>query len=132
MTGIGMIYNFSHGHADMGDFPPIWKRMQPYVVAVNVTGMVPSARLIAVSGRSAGGNDIIDQSGYQRGPVGVIAEQGGDAEVTLGNDLRGVAPEGAGAARVGWSAAEIRFRVDDLRFGSTDKLKHYRLSNLHK
>jgi hypothetical protein len=25
-----------------------------------------------------------------RGPVGIIAEQGGDAEVTLGNDLRGL------------------------------------------
>jgi hypothetical protein len=31
----------------------------------------------------------IQHSGW-RGPIGLIAEQGGDAEVTLGNNLRGL------------------------------------------
>lgn len=92
VTGVGMVYNFSHGHADVADFPATWKRMQPYVVTVNVTGMVPSGKLISPS---QGDHElemmrVIVQSGW-RGPVGLIAEQGGDAEVTLGNNLRGLA-----------------------------------------
>jgi len=92
VSGVGMVYNFSHGHADMADFPAIWKRMQPYVVTVNVTGMIASEKLIPPS---QGDHElemmrIIEQSGW-RGPVGLIAEQGGDAEVTLSNNLRGLA-----------------------------------------
>ncbi len=92
ITDVGMVYNFSHGHTDMADFANIWKRMQPYVVTVNVTGMITSGKLIPPS---QGDHElemmrIISQSGW-RGPVGLIAEQGGDAEVTLGNNLRGLA-----------------------------------------
>jgi sugar phosphate isomerase/epimerase len=89
--GIGMVYNFSHGHGDISNFPAIWNRIEHYVVAVNVSGMVTSERLIPPS---QGDHELdmlrtIQQSGW-RGPVGLIAEQGGDAEVTLGNDLRGL------------------------------------------
>jgi hypothetical protein len=57
----------------------------------SVTGMVMDGRLIPPS---QGDHELemlrtIQQSGW-RGPIGVIAEQGGDAEVTLGNDLRGL------------------------------------------
>jgi sugar phosphate isomerase/epimerase len=91
VSGVGMVYNFSHGHADMADFPAIWKRIQRCVVAVNVSGMVTSERLVPPS---QGDKELdmlraIQQSGW-RGPIGLIAEQGGDAEVTLGNDLRGL------------------------------------------
>jgi sugar phosphate isomerase/epimerase len=89
--GIGMIYNFSHGHGDISNFPAIWNRIEQYVVAVNVSGMVTSERLIPPS---QGSHELemlrtIQQSGW-RGPIGVIAEQGGDAEVTLADDLRGL------------------------------------------
>ncbi len=89
--GVGMVYNFSHGHADVANFPAIWKRIQRYVVAVNVTGMVADERLIPPS---QGDHELamlrtIQQSGW-RGPIGLIAEQGGDAEVTLGQNLRGL------------------------------------------
>jgi sugar phosphate isomerase/epimerase len=40
VNDIGIVYNFSHGHEDIADFPAVWKRIQPYVVTVNVTGMV--------------------------------------------------------------------------------------------
>jgi sugar phosphate isomerase/epimerase len=91
VDGVGMIYNFSHGHADIADFPAIWKRIAPYVVAVNVSGMVTSERLIPPS---QGDKELdmlrtIQGSGWH-GPIGLIAEQGGDAEVTLANDLRGL------------------------------------------
>jgi sugar phosphate isomerase/epimerase len=89
--GVGMVYNFSHGHGDIADFPAIWKRIEHYVVAVNVTGMVMNGRIIPPS---QGDKELemmrtIQQSGWH-GPIGLIAEQGGDAEVTLGNNLRGL------------------------------------------
>jgi sugar phosphate isomerase/epimerase len=90
VSGVGMVYNFSHGHADIADFPALWKRIQPYVVAVNVTGMVSDGRLIPPSqgDHELGMLRTIQQSGWH-GPIGLIAEQGGDAEVTLRNNLRG-------------------------------------------
>lgn len=93
ITGVGMIYNFSHGHDDIADFPAIWKRIQPYVVTVNLTGMVVNgADKLMPPG--AGDQElkmmkVIEQSGW-KGPVGVIAEQGGDAEETLRACLQGV------------------------------------------
>jgi sugar phosphate isomerase/epimerase len=93
ITNVGMVYNFSHGHNDIADFPAIWKRIQPYVVAVNVTGMVEDgeSKLMPPSQGEfeLGMMRVILESGWS-GPVGLIAEQGGDAEVTLGNNLRGL------------------------------------------
>jgi len=91
VSNVGMVYNFSHGHGDVADFPALWKRMRQHVVAVNVTGMVKDERLIPPS---QGDHELemlrtIQQSGW-RGPLGLIAEQGGDAEVTLGRNLRGL------------------------------------------
>ncbi len=92
-TDVGMVYNFSHGHNDVADFPAVWKRMKPYVVAVNVTGMVPDGES-KIMPPSQGDFEqsmlrVILESGW-RGPIGLIAEEGGDAEVTLGNYLRGL------------------------------------------
>jgi sugar phosphate isomerase/epimerase len=89
--GVGMVYNFSHAHGDMANFSAVWKRIERYVVAVNVSGMAADERLIPPS---QGDNELdmlrtIARSGW-RGPIGVIAEQGGDAEVTLAGDLRGL------------------------------------------
>jgi len=91
VNGVGMVYNFSHGHRDVADFPAIWKRIRPYVVAVNVTGMVIDERLLPPS---QGEHELemlrtIQESGWH-GPIGLIAEQGGDAEVTLSTNLRGL------------------------------------------
>lgn len=91
VSGVGMVYNFSHGHQDVADFPPIWKRIRPYVVAVNVTGMVMDEHLLPPS---QGEHELemlrtIQASGWH-GPLGLIAEQGGDAEATLSNNLRGL------------------------------------------
>jgi sugar phosphate isomerase/epimerase len=91
VTGVGMIYNFSHGHGDIDDFPAKWKRMKPYVVAVNVTGMVKSEALIppAQGEHELEMLRVIHKSKW-KGPIGLIAEQGGDAEVTLSNGLIGI------------------------------------------
>ena len=93
VAGVGMIYNFSHGHDDIGDFPAIWKRIQPYVIIVNITGMVMNGkdRIIPPSqgDRELGMMRVIEKSGWH-GPIGLIAEQGGDAEITLSNNLNGL------------------------------------------
>jgi sugar phosphate isomerase/epimerase len=93
VTGVGMVYNFSHGHEDIADFPAIWKRIQPYVVAVNITGMGQNGNRLIPPSQGDKELDMmrtILESGW-RGPVGLIAEQGGDAEVTLRNGLEGTA-----------------------------------------
>ena len=103
VADIGMVYNFSHAHdGDHDDtigFPALWKRIQSHVVAVNITGMGPSKGIIYPSE----GNEelemmrVIQESGW-RGAVGLIAEKGGDAEVTLSNYIKGI----------DWLAAEIK------------------------
>jgi sugar phosphate isomerase/epimerase len=102
VTGVGIVYNFNHArdedHDDTKNFPAIWKMIQPYVVAVNVTGIRHPNELIYPG---QGDSELemmrtIQQSGW-RGPVGIIAEKGGDAEVTLRNYLTGI----------DWLAAEI-------------------------
>jgi len=102
VTGVGMVYNFSHGHWDIDDFAAKWARMKPYVVAVNVSGMVKSEALIPPG---QGDHElemlhVILQSGW-KGPIGLIAEQGGDAEVTLSNGLAGLKWLGKELARPG-------------------------------
>jgi sugar phosphate isomerase/epimerase len=102
VTDVGIVYNFSHArdphHDDTIDFPSLWKKIQPHVMVVNVTGMRMDGQLIYPS---QGDSELqmmrtIQESGW-RGPVGVIAEKGGDAEQTLKNYLVGL----------DWLAAEI-------------------------
>ena len=102
ITGVGMVYNFSHGHWDIDDFRAKWKRMKPYVVAVNVSGMVKSEALIppAQGDHELEMLHVIRLSGW-KGPIGLIAEQGGDAEITLGNGLMGLQWLGKELARPG-------------------------------
>ena len=82
VTDVGMVYNFSHGHNDIADFPTVWKRIQPYVVAVNVTGMVKDGESKIMPPSQGefelGMLRVILDSGW-RGPIGLIAEQGGNA-----------------------------------------------------
>ena len=103
ISDVGMVYNFSHTHDaqhdDTVDFPALWRRIQSHVVAVNVTGMGPTDKLVYPS---QGTNElammrVIAQSGW-KGPVGIIAEKGGDAAVTLANYRTGVV----------WLAAELQ------------------------
>jgi sugar phosphate isomerase/epimerase len=102
VSDVGIVYNFSHArdphHDDTVDFPALWKRIQPLVLAVNVTGMRMDGQIIYPS---QGDSELammrtIQESGWH-GPVGVIAEKGGDTEITLKNYLIGV----------DWLAAEL-------------------------
>ncbi len=103
VRGVGMVYNFSHArdgfHDDSKNFPELWRKMKDHVVAVNITGMRTDEDVVYPS---QGDSELemmrtIQESGW-RGPIGLVAEKGGDAEVTLGNYIVGL----------DWLAAELR------------------------
>jgi len=95
ITNVGMVYNFSHArdadHDDSKDFQRLWSLIKDHVVAVNISGMSWEGRLVYPSegDKELEMMRVIEASGW-RGPVGLIAEKGGDAEVTLRNYLRGL------------------------------------------
>jgi len=103
VKNVGMVYNFSHSrdslHDDAKNFAPLWQKMRPYVLAVNVVGL---SEIHDVVLPSAGDYEIsmmrtIQNSGW-RGPIGVIGGLGpGDAEQNLRDNLVGI----------NWLAAEI-------------------------
>lgn len=103
VTGVGMVYNFSHSRDDLHDdsknFSELWERIKPNVVAVNITGMRWEGKEVYPS---QGDSELdmmrtIQDSGWT-GPIGLIAEKGGDAEVTLRNYIIGL----------DWLADELR------------------------
>ena len=100
---VGIVYNFSHCrdelHDDTTDFQALWKKIQPYVLAVNVSGVAFEGLVIYPSQGDAELEMMrtIQDSGWQ-GAVGLIAEKGGDAEITLRNCLTGLH----------WLAAELQ------------------------
>jgi len=97
VTNVGMVYNFHHGHAHIARFPELWKRMQPYVLAVNLNGMEAGGdergRKILTLGKGdceLGMMRVIEESGW-RGRVGVIDHRPEtDSEVTLRENLQGL------------------------------------------
>jgi hypothetical protein len=103
VTDVGIVYNFSHArdqfHDDTANFPPLWKKIKPYVVAVNITGTCMDGTSIYLSqgDRELEMMRTIQDSGWG-GPIGLLAEKGGDAQVTLANHLKGL----------DWLAAELK------------------------
>lgn len=92
---VGMVYNFTHArdkvHDDSKVFATLWPKMKPHIVEVNITGMAMDGTVLYPS---QGDSElemmgIIQKSGW-KGPVGITAEKGGDAEVTLKNYLVGL------------------------------------------
>ncbi|MEO8792751.1 MAG: LamG-like jellyroll fold domain-containing protein, partial [Chthoniobacteraceae bacterium] len=91
------MFNFHHWHGSLVDFPALFTRMQPYLLAVNLNGM--RADTTQYSGVRFVGTDeselammrVVAESGW-RGPVGIINEHGDlDAADALARNLRGIA-----------------------------------------
>jgi len=102
-SDVGVVYNFSHArdwlHDDSRDFLELWRKIKKHVVAVNITGMCMDGEFVYPS---QGDSELemmrtIQDSGWT-GPVGVLAEKGDDAEVTLSRYLIGL----------DWLAAELK------------------------
>jgi hypothetical protein len=104
---VGLVYNFLTAHDELHDdtvnFRAVWMKIKPYVVAVNVNRMRPDGDLMKGILYPSQGDREFDmmrtiQESRWSGPVGLIAEKGGDAEITLKNDMAGL----------DWLAAELR------------------------
>lgn len=99
VTDVGMVYDFAHGrdelHDDSSNFPALWKQAKAYVVEVNIGHM--SANGATQGNRELEMMRIVQDSGW-RGPIGLDAMQGGDAEVALKSAL----------LEFDWLSAELR------------------------
>lgn len=97
LDNVGIVYNFHHGHGHLGRFPELLKLMQPWLLAVNLNGMVPGGdaqgQKILPPGKGTAELEmmrILQQSGWT-GPVGIIDHlPETDSELTLGENLTGL------------------------------------------
>jgi sugar phosphate isomerase/epimerase len=94
---VGIVYNFHHGHDQMDRFPELFKKMQPYLLAVNINGMIADGpkkgKMILPLGqgdRELAMLKIIQTSGY-RGPIGILNHRAEvDAEQGLRENIEGL------------------------------------------
>ena len=136
ITNCGISYNQHHGHGHVDRFPALLEKMKPYLLALNLNGMIRDgdAKGQLVVPLAQGELDlsllkIIKDSGW-RGPVGILNHTDEDAEARLLDNLDGLAwlrkeldkPGSAGAKPVprSWKAplpaAEGKVIENDTRF----------------
>ena len=98
-TGIdaGIVYNLHHGHDHLARLAPMLKAIQPHLLCVNLNGMDTDGDKVGrkILQLGQGANDLecmkaILASGYT-GPVGVLGHTEHDAELTLRDNLDGLA-----------------------------------------
>ena len=93
----GIVYNLHHGHDHLPRLASMLKTILPQVLCLNLNGMDPEGdkfgRKILQMGQGASDLDclkIIANSGY-KGPIGVLGHTDHDAELTLRDNLDGLA-----------------------------------------
>ena len=97
VTNVGIVYNFHHGHDHIARFPETFRRMKPYLLCVNLNGMVQDGDKrgqkilhLAEGDQELGMLKVIRESGWF-GPVGIIDHRPEtDSQETLQNNLRGL------------------------------------------
>jgi len=97
LPNVGIVYNFHHGHDQMDRFPDLLKKMQPYLLAVNLNGMIEDGPKkgkmilpLGQGGRELGMLKVIQASGYS-GPIGILNHRADvDAEQGLRENLEGL------------------------------------------
>lgn len=98
MPRVGIVYNFHHGHHQMARFPELFRIMQPYLMALNINGMVKDGDKRGQKILEIGAGDqelamlkVVRNSGW-RGPIGILNHrQETDSEETLRKNLEGLA-----------------------------------------
>jgi sugar phosphate isomerase/epimerase len=97
ITNLGIVYNLHHGHQHLDRFPELLEKMKPYLLALNINGMVVDGnkidRLILPIGQ--GDLDLellktIRDSGWE-GPIGILNHTDEDAELRLRDNMEGLA-----------------------------------------
>ncbi len=93
---VGVVYNQHHGHAHVTRFAELLMRMKPYLIALNLNGMVPDGEAkgqkIVPLGQGALDLDllrVIRASGWQ-GPIGLLNHTDADAELRLRDNQEGL------------------------------------------
>ena len=97
VTNVGIVYNFHHGHDHIARFPEMFRRMRPYLLCVNLNGMVKDGDKrgqkilhLAEGDQELAMLKVIRDSGWV-GPVGIIDHRPEtDSEETLKANLRGL------------------------------------------
>jgi sugar phosphate isomerase/epimerase len=97
VTNVGIVYNFHHGHPHITRFPKLLQRMQPYLLCVNLNGMVKEGDKLGKKILHLGEGDqelamlkAIRESGWF-GAVGIIDHRPEtDSEETLRRNLSGL------------------------------------------
>ena len=97
VTNVGIVYNFHHGHPHITRFPKLLQRMQPYLLCVNLNGMVKEGDKLGKKILHLGEGDqelamlkAIRDSGWF-GAVGIIDHRPEtDSEETLRRNLTGL------------------------------------------
>ena len=98
-TNIGIVYNQHHGHSQIDRFPALMRAMKPYLLALNLNGMVRDGDKHKLEILPVGQGDvalelslqqIVRDSGW-RGPVGLLNHTDEDAEARLLDNLEGLA-----------------------------------------
>lgn len=95
-TNVGIVYNLHHGHDHLDRFPQMLAKMKPYLVALNLNGMVREGdrhgqKILPLA---QGDLDLpllktIRDSGW-RGPIGILNHTDEDAETRLVDNLEGL------------------------------------------
>ena len=96
LTNVGIVFNFHHWRGSLAEFPPLFKRIQPYLLAVNLNGMradtaqYPGVRFVGTDESELAMMRVVEASGW-RGPVGIINERSNlDAAEGLARNLSGI------------------------------------------
>ena len=105
IDNVGIVYNFHHGHEHLPRFGELVRKMKPYLLAVNLNGMIPKgdAQGKKILTLSQGTQEhemmrVLEASGWH-GAVGIIDHlPETDSEKTLGENLLGFK----------WLVAELR------------------------
>lgn len=93
---VGLVYNFHHGHQHIARFKEMFPKMLPYMLGVNLDGMVidgeKNGKLIlplGVGDQELEMMRIVRDSGYT-GPIGILGHTDNDAEMQLRDNLEGL------------------------------------------
>jgi sugar phosphate isomerase/epimerase len=95
-TNVGSVYNFHHGHAHIDTWPQQLDHLKPYLLAVNLNGMVWDGDQLGKKIIPLGSGDeelrmlqVLQASGW-KGPVGILGHTDEDAELKLRKELAGL------------------------------------------
>jgi hypothetical protein len=96
VKNVGIVYNQHHGHEHLARFPALLEKMKPYLLALNINGMMrdgeKAGKKILVIGQGELDRDLlrtISASGW-RGPIGILNHTDEDAETRLKANLEGL------------------------------------------